>query len=204
MEHIQSIISSSSDIPIIGIFALPIIANILPGIPEEIFLLAVGFLTREGAFSFLGAYAIFLVGFFTVDLVLFSISRRGARFAKHMEKKFHSMKIHIKTEQIRKHQSMIIFVSRFIPFLRWMGPVLTGMSHVSYKKFMRSNFIALVVYIPFVLFLGRIFHHQINLVIEGLNHAGAYVSTGLIILSLILSATLGRQFFLRQIKRITL
>ena len=203
MEHVQDIIASSSDIPIIGIYALPIIANIFPGIPEEIFLLAVGYLVREGSFSFLGAYVIFMAGFFTVDLVLFSISRRGASFARFMEKKFKSMNIHIKTEQIRKHQAMIIFISRFIPFLRWMGPVLTGMSHVSYKKFMRSNFVALLVYVPFVLFLGIVFHHQINKLIEGFNSAGAYVSTSLIILFVILSATLGRKFFLQQLKKIT-
>jgi membrane protein DedA with SNARE-associated domain len=203
MENIQDIITSSSDIPVIGIYALPIIANIFPGIPEEIFLLAVGYLVREGSFSFLGAYAIFFIGFFTVDLALFSISRRGARFAKFMEKKFHAMNINIKTEQIRKHERMIIFISRFIPFMRWMGPVLTGMAHVSYKKFMRSNFVALLVYVPFVLFLGYIFHHQIHLVVEGFNKAGAYISISLIVLFVILSATMGRKFFLQQIKKIT-
>lgn len=202
MDTVQNLIAGTADIPVVGIYLLPIIANLFPGIPEEIFLLGVGYLTREGSFSFWHAYVIFLAGFFVVDLILFSISRRGSGFSHNMERRFAKMNIRLDVSIIQKDHKKIIFISRFIPFLRWIGPVLTGIAKISYKQFMRSNAVALVIYVPIMLLLGRIFHGQINKIIEGVHTAGSYVSTLLLIIILISIATWGRKKFLKHVRNL--
>lgn len=200
MDTVQHLIAGTSDIPIIGIYLLPIVANLFPGIPEEIFLLGVGYLSREGAFPFWQAYLVFFCGFFLVDLILFAISRKGAFFAQRMEKRFAHMHIDLNPKKINQDERKIIFISRFIPFLRWIGPVLTGIAHVSYIKFMRSNAIALLIYVPTILLIGRIFHTHINSIIEGIHALGGYVSTGLFIILFLIVATWGRKKFLKMMR----
>lgn len=202
METVQNLIAGTTNIPVIGIYLLPIIANLFPGIPEEIFLLGIGYLTREGSFSFWEAYLVFVIGFFLVDLLVFTISRRGAFFTHRMQRKFAKMNIDLDPKKIQKDQRKIIFVSRFIPFMRWIGPVLTGIAKISYKQFMRSNAIALAVYVPIMLLMGRIFHGQISSLIENINTVGSFVSSGLLIILLIVIATWGRRKFLEKIRGI--
>jgi len=203
MEHIQNLIETTGQIPVIGIYSIPMIANLFPGIPEEVFLLGVGYLSGQGVISFWNAYLVFFIGFFIVDLIVFCVSRRGVTFAKRMKKKISNKGIKLNDERINRNYKTIIFVSRFIPFLRWIGPVLSGLAHVPHKKFMKMNAIALLVYIPFVLLLGRIFHDQIDSILQGFTDAGNLIGPIIIIVVLVLIATVGRHHFLDLIRRIT-
>ncbi len=77
---------------------------------------------------------------------------------KHVEKFIHevlSLKIISRRKEfLEKHIPLTIFVSRFIPFLRFVGPVFAGYMKASEKTFMLFNTLAIVIYAPLVVCLG--------------------------------------------------
>jgi|GEM_PF-676334 len=152
-----------------GMFILALTANMVVPVPEEIVLLIVGYFTAKGQFSFLYSYIIFAVGMFISDTILYFMAYKGARITKRLAKKVENNR-HLKDEGfVKKHIKKIIVMSRFVMYLRWVGPVLAGVAKVRYKTFALYNAIALMIYVPFVLWLGRYFENYIDNIMSDIN-----------------------------------
>jgi membrane protein DedA with SNARE-associated domain len=152
-----------------GMFFLALSANMIVPVPEEIVLLVVGYFTAKGHFSFLYSYIIFVVGMFISDTALYHMAYRGARITRNLSRRVEKNK-HLKDEGfVKKHIIKIIIISRFLMYLRWIGPVLSGVAKVPYTNFAKYNFIALLAYIPIVLWLGFYFENQIDKIISNVN-----------------------------------
>lgn len=152
-----------------SMFTLALAANMVVPVPEEIVLLVVGYFTAKGHFSFLYSYAIFVSGMFISDTILYFMAYKGARITKRLAKKVESNR-HLRDEGfVRKHIKKIIIMSRFVMYLRWIGPVLSGVAKVKYKTFALYNAIALAIYVPFVLWLGRYFENYIDNILSDIN-----------------------------------
>ena len=69
---------------------------------------------------------------------------------------------------IKKHIGKTIFLARFIVGLRIFGPVLlAGSLHIKWKIFQFYNTLAILLYVPILLFLGYHFHNQLGYLIAG-------------------------------------
>jgi membrane protein DedA with SNARE-associated domain len=183
-----------------GMFVLALSANMIVPVPEEIILLIVGYFTAKGHFSFLYSYLIFLVGMFISDTILYHMAYKGARITRNLAKKVENNR-HLKDEGfVKKHIVKIIIISRFLMYLRWIGPVLSGVAKISYKKFAKYNFIALLMYIPLVLWLGFYFENQIDKIISNVNLIqNIFLFIFSVLFLIFLSKTLNKSF----IKNIT-
>ncbi len=183
-----------------GMFILALISNMVVPVPEEIVLIIVGYFTAKGHFYFFYSYGIFVAGMFISDTILYHMAYRGARITKKLREKIENNR-HLKDEGfVKKHIKKIIFISRFLMYFRWIGPVISGISHVPYKKFAFYNFIALLFYVPLVLFLGFYFENYIDKIISDVNRIR---NTFMMIFSIILLIIIAKNLNKKFIKSIT-
>jgi len=180
-------LSSIGGLTYSGMFGLALISNMVVPVPEEIILLIVGYFTAKGQFNFILSYIIFVTGMFISDTFLYLMAYKGARITKRLEKKIQNNR-HLKDEGfVKKHIKIIIIVSRFLMYLRWIGPVLSGITKVRYKTFAFYNTLALLIYVPFILWLGRYFENYIDNIISDVNRIrnGLLLILSIIVISLL-------------------
>ncbi len=182
-----------------GMFVLALISNMVVPVPEEIVLVVVGYFSAKGHFNFLYSYGIFVSGMFISDTILYHMAQRGARITKRLQKKIENNR-HLKDEGfVKKHIKKIIFISRFLMYLRWVGPVLSGIAKVPYKKFALYDFIALLVYVPLVLFLGFYFENYIDKIMSDVNRVRNIFMLIFSIIVLVFLAKNANKNFIRSI-----
>jgi membrane protein DedA with SNARE-associated domain len=150
-----------------GIAFLGLIANAFPLAPEEAILLVVGYLTGTGLFNIWLVGGLMIGGMFISDIVLFTLSRRGANFVEKLKKKVHTNRKFQDENWVKRHVKKIIFISRFVIIFRFIGPVLSGSVKAKWSTFLFYDFIALCIYVPTVLFIGNYFHNHLSAIIAG-------------------------------------
>lgn len=178
-----------------GMFFLALIANMVVPVPEEIILVVVGYFSAKGHFNFLYSYGIFVTGMFVSDTILYHMAKRGARITERLQRKIENNR-HLKDEGfVKRHIKKIIVISRFLMYLRWIGPVLSGITRVPYKKFAFYNFIALLVYVPLVLFLGFYFENYIDKIISDVNRVrNIFMMVLSVFILIILAKSMNKKF----------
>lgn len=154
---------------VVGLYLFALVANLFPGIPEEVFFVFLGYLWQAGNLPLpFGIIVVLLViGLMTSDLVLLYLSKTGARALNPFRKQLTKWFPNSGSTSLDKWMTHIIFISRFVMFMRWIGPILAGMHQVSWKKFLKVDIVALFVYVPLMLWLGAYFHNRIDQLIEG-------------------------------------
>ena len=172
MEEVQSVEKIINSFPFFGIVGVAIFANAFPGLPEEVFLLVVGYLVGTGSLNFWITAVSLIVGLLLMDCLLFALSLRGFKFLKVLQKKLLGEGVLENQSFIKKHIDKILFFSRFALYIRWIGPVLAGSIKISWKRFIMTDLVALCVYVPTMLLLGIYFRSRISKIIEGVNAFG--------------------------------
>jgi len=103
---------------------------------------------------------------------MYYLSKRGMRFLVIIyEKYFGKMGIIANEGFMRRHINKIIFISRFIIQFRFLGPFLAGHFKVPFKRFLIYEILALVIYVPVILWLGIYFQSRIDYLLGGVNQA---------------------------------
>lgn len=150
-----------------GIFLVALTANIVIPVPEEVTLLATGFLVAKGVFEFLPTAFLFVTGMMISDTILYNLAKRGTKYLEKLKKRINKNRYLRDSQFVRKHIKKIIVISRFVIYFRFIGPVLAGTTKTPYKTFIFYDTLALILYVPFVLFLGDYFQNNIQQIIEG-------------------------------------
>jgi membrane protein DedA with SNARE-associated domain len=166
MEEIE-IIQKLSGLSYGGIFFVALTANIIIPVPEEITLLASGFLVAKGIFNFAPTAFLFITGMLISDTFLYHMAKSGTKYISKFKKKIAKNRYLKDSGFVKKHIIKIIVISRFVIYLRWIGPVLSGTTRTPFKKFIFWDFVALIVYVPFMLFLGDYFQNNIGRILSG-------------------------------------
>lgn len=125
----------------LGALLIVMIENILPCIPSEVILPAIGFASTSGAFSITGVFGV-VVAILVVTLasligavLLFEISRKIGvkRIAKLPFVEEDGLK---KAERsFEKHGAFAVFICRIIPVVRVLVTIPAGLSEMKLKKF---------------------------------------------------------------------
>lgn len=148
-------ISSVEHFSYLAIFIFALFSGYLIPIPEEVVLLITGYLAWAKLIHLTPAIFVVIIAFVIGDNILYRLTIKNN---KHVEKLIHevlSLKIFSRRRDfLEKHIALTIFVSRFIPFLRFVGPVFAGYIKAPEKTFMLFNTLAIVIYAPLVVCLG--------------------------------------------------
>ena len=200
MDTIQTVEGVLLGLPYIVMVAFAATATLFPGIPEEVFLLVIGYLIGAGSFQFLPTALFLILGFLIMDSALFALARRDLRVLKFLQEKLLGKEDTIKRGFLKKHVDTIVFVSRFAFFVRWIGPITAGRLRVSWKRFLWVDIIALCIYVPLMLIGGMYFSTRIEIILDGINTAGNIVSTVMVLVIAVSLLVWLRKKFLRRLR----
>jgi membrane protein DedA with SNARE-associated domain len=172
MLDTQSAIIYFNHISYLGVYFFAASIGYAVPIPEEIFLVLVGYAIGSGllAYGWL-AIVLALAGVLTSDLVIYFLSRGGRASFGWFRKGSEGSGLKDYEKQMRVHAPKTIFVLRFIPGLRFASPVLAGSTRVNIKTFLAYDFLAAIFHVPFLIALGYHFAEQLNQLIDHLQMA---------------------------------
>jgi len=161
--HDAFFITSIEHFSYLAIFVFALFSGYFIPIPEEIILLITGYMASSHFIHLTPAIFVAIFAFVIGDNILFKLT---LKHNKHVEKLIHevlSLKIVAKKRVLfEKHIGATIFASRFVPFLRFVGPVFSGYVKADETKFMLFNTLAIVIYAPFVIWIGYFFNEYFN------------------------------------------
>ena len=152
-----------------GVFILILLGQIGLPIPEEVILIMAGYIASASAvnFWFILSFAILAI------LATNNLSFWAGRFFGTPILKFFSrwniFKLIIKKTEglFKEYGKRTIFISRFIWNVRNWTPLLAGAHKMKWWDFQKSDFLAAVIYTPFLVALGYFFAEILDSVIEG-------------------------------------
>ncbi len=196
MTQSAEIIRQVSALSYLGIFGLSLLANVVIPVPEEISLLAIGYVIGMGKIDPFITTAIVIAGLLVSDLVIFVLARGGNKPLSFIYNKFFARTLSKDPDFVKKHVEKFIFFSRFLVQLRFLGPFLAGKEKTSLRTFLTYEFAALFLYVPILLALGDYFRDRFEAVVSDL---GAVRNIILIIIGIFLLLSVMRvirQFFL--------
>jgi membrane protein DedA with SNARE-associated domain len=164
--HDTFFITSIEQYSYFAIFIFALFSGYLIPIPEEIILLITGYMARAHLIHLTPAIFVVILAFVIGDNILFKLALKNN---KHVAKLIHEvLSLKIISEKrafFEKHIGATIFTSRFIPFLRFIGPVFSGYIKVPEKTFMLFNTLAIVIYAPFVMWVGYFFNEYFSQIV---------------------------------------
>jgi membrane-associated protein len=151
-----------------GIWGISIISNVVIPVPEEAVLLVLGYLAGTPNFNGFIIAPIVLSGLLLSDVLMYFFSKRGVRLVNLFYQKVFARRVENKREWIETHMNKVIFFSRFLVQLRFLGPFLAGQMLISWRRFILYDFLALIIYVPLYLLIGWYFHNRVELIVDGI------------------------------------
>jgi len=148
-----------------GLFLILFFSGLGLPVPEEITLLTGGFLVNLGFIRFYPTLAAVFVGVLTGDMAMYSIGRRwghGIITHRRMRRIFSEERLERVRQFFRDHGSKTIFIARFISGFRMAAFLAAGTLGVKPSKFLLLDFLAALIAVPLLLYLGYYFGENIE------------------------------------------
>ena len=168
LTHMEDLffITSVEHFSYLAIFAFALFSGYFIPIPEEIILLITGYMAWAGIIQLTPAIIVVIIAFIIGDNILFKLTLKNN---KHVTKLIHEvLSLGIVSKRmsfLEEHIGATIFASRFMPFLRFVGPVFSGYVKADEKKFMLFNTLAIIIYAPFVIWAGYFFNEYFSQIV---------------------------------------
>ncbi len=184
----ESVINQLGALSYSGIWIFSFLSNVVVPIPEEIVLLALGYLSGTGAINGFITIPLVISALLINDIIIYKLSSRGSKITTYLYKTFFAKKLEKKGEKwLHMNIKLIVFFSRFLMQFRFIGPFLAGSKKMPQRDFIISDLLALLIYVPLYISLGWYFHSRMLLIIKDIGIAKNII---LILLGLILTTTL--------------
>ncbi len=162
MDSLEQIVPLLDGISYLGIFLIIMFSGYVVPIPEELFLVVLGYLIYAGVFSPIPVLLVVLVAAVAHDQLLYRLGRLDNSRAKWFLEQITQWTLLNRDELVKKHLLRVVFYTRFLPYVRMAGPLLAGFHQVPWKHFTIVNTAAIVVYMPLSILLGYHFHSGIE------------------------------------------
>lgn len=168
MNGTEVLIDQLGPLSYIGIWGVSVLSNVLIPVPEEAVLLVLGYLAGGPRFDIFILFPVVLSGLLLSDIVMYFFSLRGNKLVSAFYDRVFASRLESRKEWIDKHMNKVIFFSRFLVQLRFLGPFFAGQSGMSLRKFLTLDFLALAIYTPLYLFIGFYFRSRIEFITSGI------------------------------------
>lgn len=172
MSETQIIVNQLVALSYVGIFFVSIIANAVVPVPEEVVLLAFGYIIGTGTINFFAVLVLVILGVAVGDIAMFTLSRTNNRFVTFFYNKLFAKLLEKRGDKwVEDNIKKIVFFSRFMIQFRFIGPFLAGQKKMSFKTFLFYDMLAISIYVPLYLLLGWYFHKKLSLIVENVHIA---------------------------------
>jgi membrane protein DedA with SNARE-associated domain len=174
-------------------------------LPSAPLLLSAGALSAEGKISFQVLWLLTFSGAFLSDLMWYQLGRsQGGRMLSLL------CRISIEPDSCVKNTENLfvkrgansLLISKFLPGLNTVAQPMAGIVRLSWLKFLAYDICGTLFWAGTVLFVGRLFHHQVEDILSLLRRTGA----SLLVIVLIAAAawitfkSIQRRRFLRKLR----
>ena len=164
MPVFDFIVNYLDNLSYLGIFFVFIIP-FLP-IPEEVLLLGIGYLVDMGGLNIYAAVAVSIGGIMATDNMWYWLGRSHSKIAAKLRNKIGEERAAVYERMLKNHTGKYIFLSRFIPGARAIGPSLAGSMNLKHKHFWFFNVVSAFLYAPIFIFLGYFFNYNLEIVMN--------------------------------------
>ncbi len=171
MTETQTLITSLGTLSYIGVFGISMLANVVIPVPEEVVLLALGYVAHIGTINVFYLIPIVILGLFTSDIILYFLSQKNNRFVTYFYAKLFAKRLADKHEWVDHNITKVIFFSRFLIQLRFLGPFMAGQHGVKLRTFITYELAALVIYVPLIVWTGWYFQSRVERIVSGVGLA---------------------------------
>lgn len=180
MEFVQQLGALSY----LGVFIVGLLATIVIPVPEEISLLTLGYLCATGIFQVVFVIPIVMLGLFISDCFIYYLSTKGTKFIRKLYDKVFQGNTSMLRDIPKKRLERIIVLSRFLVYLRFLAPFLSGYHKIGLKRFAFLESISITIHVSIYVLLGFFLRNQLEHVLVGINtveHILAIFSIAIII-----------------------
>jgi membrane protein DedA with SNARE-associated domain len=143
-------------------------------LPEDIPLIAAGYLVWDGTISWIPAIAVTIGGVVVGDTLLFFLGAKlGVKFLKNpgVNRLYSPDKIKRTRAYFRKYGDKIIFIARFFAGFRAVVFFMAGTMHMKYRRFILLDTLAALISVPIWIAvgfgMGKLFGDQIDQIMKG-------------------------------------
>ncbi len=184
MSETQVLLGHLGTLSYVGIFVVAMLSNVVIPVPEEVVLLAFGYLAGTGKLNVFILVPLIMAGLLVSDIAMYVLARRGNRIITFFYNKFFAKRLKTKQAWIETHIYKVIFFSRFLMQLRFLGPFMAGHLKVPFKKFLMYELAAIVIYVPLLVWLGAYFRNRVEDIVSGVGkaHNLILIAMGIILL----------------------
>lgn len=151
MGLVDFLIAYIGELSYVAILVLLFIGSIGIPFPEELVLLAAGYVAALGYMNLYGAMLVCFVGVVLGDLIGYSIGHHGGKLLKRLLAKDRFRRIEMHFE---RHGSKTIFISRFLAGIRVWFPIAAGAAKMPLKTFLFWDILAALIWTPIVVLVG--------------------------------------------------
>ncbi|MGH7931681.1 MAG: DedA family protein [Candidatus Binataceae bacterium] len=153
----------------LGLLAVLLLCGMGLPVPEDVALLAGGFMVHRGITQYPMTLAVSLVGVMAGDNSLFFLGRRfGTGLVRYLglSRPRSQYQIDRLKDFMQRHGHMAIFYARFLAGVRALVYVTAGSLGVSPGRFFLYDALGAIISVPIVVSLGYVFGSQIELAIR--------------------------------------
>lgn len=157
----------------------------------EFVIITAGILAHLGAINFFAALAFILLGAFGKTVLGYKLGRyihsrfKTTRFCRYVDKRVHTILPHF-----RQKPFWSIFLSKFILGANHLVILFSGFERINYRKYLRAEVIATLIWAPGLLLLGYLFSFAAFKITRGIGEFSLII-LGFIIIFIILDKVLG-------------
>ncbi len=168
MTGFETLTTQLGTLSYVGIFGVSLLANVFIPVPEEIVVLAIGYAAGTGHINGYVVVPIIILGLLISDTAIYFLAKNRNKFITGFYNKLFANRAESKRDWINSHIEHVIFFSRFLMQLRFLGPFFAGQTKTSLRKFYTYELAALVLYVPFLVWAGGYFQNRINEIVNGI------------------------------------
>jgi membrane protein DedA with SNARE-associated domain len=151
----------------LGIFLLLAGGAIALPIPEEVTLLTAGYLVAIGAVNVFIAVPVAVAGLLAGDVFLFFLARIGASYAHKLRERVNKIGLDKTWLFAPTHTWRAVFFLRFLTGFRFIAPIYAGFEEMSWKGYLLTDILAIIIFTPIMFWLGYEFHTSILVFMAG-------------------------------------
>lgn len=180
----------------VGIFVLVALSGHVVPLPEDVVMLLTGYIAAIGIVKLPIALLVAFVAILIADFTMYYLSFTGTKFAMMIEQRIKTNLFSWYADKMRTRAFPMIFASRFIPGIRFLGPIIAGYVKLKPHVFLFYSFCSAIIYVPTLIIIGFIFHSKISPllgVVESTRHIIFIVI--LVVLAILISVFVHRKFF---------
>lgn len=196
MLETQELINQIGLLSYSGVWLLSFAANVIVPIPEEGVFLILGYLAGGPHWNGFILFPVIFSGVLASDITIYLLARGGNKLVKNAYNKVFASQVESRMDWIKKHMNKVVFFSRFLIQLRFLGPFLAGHLKIPFRQFIVWDILALLIYIPLYLSLGWYFRSRIDSILGGISVVkNIIISVIIIVLLVLLIRWLKKKFY---------